>query len=206
MGDYGFPGDVSVDRQNRIRETYFGCGAPGSPCASNLKGAAIASGSYMGAIGKVVSMGGLRGMNAPTTQAQRELAQFGIGRAPSVAIAMGGLGDGTRDKAMCQASFGAGQAGVGVATGYHTASAGTSTPDAGWTTALGISSALMTVGGAMCNFIDTGEPTTPTGQAYNPQSLYNQNVPPSTAAQPNWLLIGGVGVGALVVGYLLFGK
>jgi len=198
MRDYSFWGDVSVPGQNRIRDVYMGCG--GAPCAPKVAGlrGAIPSGQYMGAIGKVVSMRGLGATYlGPTMRAQSELAQMSVPRAPST-IAVMGLGS-TRDRAMCQASFAAGQAGTSVASGYHQQSGG---GDQGWTTALGISSALMTVGGAMCNLIDTGEPTNAAGQPLAPQQ---PQVPPAQQG-PDWMLIGGVALGAVVVGALLFGK
>ena len=186
MLPYSFPGDVSVPGQNRIRDIYMGCGPAGTCGSKGLRGVtALQSGQYMGAIGKVV---GMRGLGAtylsPVRRADAELSSMGLGS--------------TRDRAICQASFAAGQAGVGIATQQHTASGG---GDQGWTSALGISSALMTVGGAMCNIIDTGQgaPTTPAGAPYAPPPPQ-----PQQQSQPDWVLIGGVGVAALVVGALLF--
>lgn len=192
-----YPMNNTQPGELRVNENYRGCGTkcpPDPQFTSRLRGVSpVPSGTYMGAIGKVVSMGGLgcpTMQPSPTARAQGAMAMMG----------MRGLGDAAADRAACLGITGALQAGAGIAQGVHTGSAPAGgTPDAGWTTAIGTFTSLAQTASSMCQTIQTGSAVVPASPPGASPAWMTPQPPPPPPPRDNTLLYVGGGVAALVV-------
>lgn len=227
---YGFPGDVSYSPQNRVKELYYG-NAPNGRMERSMQ--SLPSGSHMAPIGKTVLRG--RGMGAlvavpleqvtgrPVMRAAYEAARLGV----ASPIQMAALGDAVADRAACQATTGAMVGGAGVAQQMHTQSGGT---DQGWTTGIGVFSALAQTASSMCALIQTGGAVSsaPAGTTPPPLSAAATAVPPALppstrtaylsvssssapssdfmAGIPSWAILAGAAVVGGLVASVAFGK
>jgi hypothetical protein len=206
MRNYGFPGNNNMIGENRVRENYRGCGVNCDAQGSGLAGmTALKSGSYMGAVGKVVGMRGMRGLGdvqviTPTARAQSMMGVLG----------MRGLGSTDRD--VCNGITSGLQASAAVATSAHQSSGG---GDQGWTLATGIGSAIASFSHSMCALINDGNavvPSTPAGQPPPSGSgdltaylrMQQQNEAARAAQTQQYLMVGGGAVVVLGIAYLLF--
>lgn len=226
--NYGLPGNVSYSPQNRVLELYYGS-APHARLEKTMR--AVPSGHHMAPIGKTVQMAGLRGRRGgmgalavvpfsevtgrPVMRAAYEAHKLGIG----TSIQMAALGDAVADRAACMGITGAMVGGAGVAQQMHAQSAGTGTPDAGWTAGIGIFNVLATTGAALCQQIQTSGTVTPAPAGPTPPPL-----PPATsslsqqpsaitqqssdfmAGVPTWAVFAGAAAVGGLVAAVAFGR
>lgn len=236
---YGYSSNPQFYATRTDLPIYTGAGAcdtcgPGGVVNRGAMGMAgvtpVPSGTYMGPVGKLVGMGGMRGYgyssgpgipdavaieSSPTSRAAAFMSNLGIatrGQRGVARLSGVGLGDGTQDRALCQGITSA----VGAAgTASRDINSTASGRDAGWNQAGQYIGAVGAIGGALCNLIQTGQTpvqqqppgtTMPPGYTYPPAS-YQQPLPAQQqSGLPSWVVPAGLVAVVALAGAVLILK
>lgn len=239
---YGYSSDPSFHANRPGLELYRGptdascvaCGPGGTSNRGAIQMAGVTpvpSGTYMGPVGKIVGMGGLRGYgyssgpgiptavaieSSPTSRAMGLMSNLGIatrGQRGVLRLSGLGLGDAAQDRAMCQ---GISSAIGAVGTGARDINRSGDTRDAGWNQAGQYLAAGSQFASAFCNLIrDNTTPvqtqppgtTMPPGYTY-PPSGYQQPTPgpQGPAGLPSWAIPAGIAAVVAVAGAVILLK